>query len=127
MNINPINNTQQTNFKGYLKFQGGRYIDTKNITSVLYDFTDVFFTNQPAKYSASFMMSDGFKYALQYLTKPANPLIENIIEANKDINKIVNIDALLFIDDKKSLPELLRKQNKDTLESFKKYLLKKNA
>lgn len=127
MNINPINNTQQTNFKGYLKLQGGRYIDTKNITSVLYDFTDIFFESQPKTYSASFMMSDGLQYALQYLTKPVKPLIENIMEANRNINNVVNIDALLFIGEKKTLPKLLRMQNQTTLESFKKYLQQKNV
>lgn len=81
MNINPINNIQ-TNFNGYLKFKTGRYVNTKNITTVLYDYPDLVANDK--FHSSAFLMSDGLKYIIKYLSKPKATLIENIINADKD-------------------------------------------
>ena len=101
MNINPINNIQ-TNFNGYLKFKTGRYVNTKNITTVLYDYHDL----------VAFLMSDGLKYIIKYLSKPKATLIENIINADKDHKTIVEIDAqIAAMDHKAKLFEEMQNQN----------------
>ena len=91
MNINPINNTQ-TNFNGYLKFKTGRYVNTKNITTVLYDYPDLVANDK--FHSSAFLMSDGLKYIIKYLSKPKATLIENIINADKDHKTIVEIEEM---------------------------------
>lgn len=109
MNINPINNTQ-TNFNGYLKFKTGRYVNTKNITTVLYDYPDLV-TNDKF-HSSAFLMSDGLKYIIKYLNKPKATLIENIINADKDHKTIVEIDAqIAAMDHKAKLFEEMQNQN----------------
>lgn len=109
MNINPINNTQ-TNFNGYLKFKTGRYVNTKNITTVLYDYPDIVASNE--FHSAAFLMSDGLKYILKYLNKPKAALIENIIKADKDHKTIVEIDAqIVAMDHKAKLYDEMQNQN----------------
>ena len=109
MNINPINNTQ-TNFNGYLKFKTGRYVNTKNITTVLYDYPDLVANDQ--FHSSAFLMSDGLKYIIKYLSKPKATLIENIINADKDHKTIVEIDAqIVAMDHKAQLFEEMQNQN----------------
>ena len=103
MNINPINNTQ-TNFNGYLKFKTGRYVNTKNITTVLYDYPDLVANDK--FHSSAFLMSDGLKYIIKYLNKP------KIINADKDHKTIVEIDAqIAAMDHKAKLFEEMQNQN----------------
>lgn len=110
MLINPATNTQQTNFNGYLKFNNARYINTKNITSVLYDYTNIVKSNK--FHSSAFMMSDGLKYIIKYMSKPKTPLIQNIINADKDHKTIVEIDAqIAAMDCKDKLFEEMQTQN----------------
>ena len=106
---NPINNTQ-TNFNGYLKFKTGRYVNTKNITTVLYDYPDLVANDK--FHSSAFLMSDGLKYIIKYLSKPKATLIENIINADKDHKTIVEIDAqIVAMDHKAQLFEEMQNQN----------------
>lgn len=92
MNVNSVNTTNP-NFKGYLKFRTGQYINSKHITSILYDRTEL--VNHPKFHSAGFMMSDGLNYIVSYKTKPAKSLFESMLEANKSDDNIVNIDAAI--------------------------------
>ena len=94
MNINKTSATPQ--FKGYLKLNGGRYINSKQITSVIYDNTRIYGTRLTNSGSAEFAMTDGIIYKIQYLTKPVRSLIDNILHANKDDKTIVDIKALLL-------------------------------
>lgn len=122
MNINQSPQTPQ--FNGYLKLQGGRYINSKQITSVIYDYPDIYRAAKADTLSSAFAMTDGMIYGIQYLTKPIRSLIDNILIANKNDNTIVDVDAMLTtinksVDDKQ---QALNAQNKDLLDSFQKYL-----
>lgn len=121
MQINPISNTQQTNFKGYLKFQNNRLINTKNITSIIYDHPDINMLKEPT-FSAAFLMNDGLKYCLKYLTPPVRTLIDNIILASSDFT-VIDVDALLFcekISDK--FINYINSSNNHTQNSFKEFI-----
>lgn len=125
MNISPITNQQQTNFKGWLKFQNNRHVNADQITSVLYDFPDINIIKKPDVLSASFMMSDGLKYGIKYLTRPDNNLIQNILNAGSAKNEVVNINAVLFCEKvSEDTLETINSQNKDTIDSFVKYTSK---
>ena len=94
MNINKTSQTPQ--FKGYLRLNGGKYINSKQITSIIYDNPSAYGTRHTAMPSAIFAMTDGLMYRIQYLSKPVKSLIDNILHANKDDNKIVDVEALLL-------------------------------
>ena len=107
MNINPINNIQ-TNFNGYLKFKTRRYVNTKNITTVLYDYPDLVANDK--FHSSAFLMSDGLKYIIKYFKKKQYGLIS--IHADKDHKTIVEIDAqIAAMDHKAKLFEEMQNQN----------------
>lgn len=112
MNISPVTNQQQTNFKGWLKFKNGRYINSNQITSVLYDYLSVYGKQNTDVHSTAFIMSDGLKYIVRYLTKPTNPLINRIIEANKSPEKIVEVPANIIATNKlDNLMDIMQYQN----------------
>lgn len=82
----------------------------KNITTVLYDYPDLVANDK--FHSSAFLMSDGLKYIIKYLSKPKATLIENIINADKDHKTIVEIDAqIAAMDHKAKLFEEMQNQN----------------
>lgn len=106
-----INSVQQpTAFKGYLKFRYGRYINTRNITTVLYDYTNI--VKSDKYHSAAFLMSDGLKYIIKYMSTPKSNLISNIIAADKDHKTIVDVDAIIVAtNDKSTLQDDMQNHN----------------
>lgn len=118
MNINPTSNAN-INFKGYLRFPTGQCVNSKQVTSILYDRIDL--VNHPKYHSASFMMSDRLRYLLNYIEKPTKSLLASIMEANQSDLKTVYVPATLVpqkVPD--NIQSTIQSMNKETLTSLKK-------
>lgn len=132
MQVTPVNqynnyNKQAPNFKGFLKFQGGKYINTTQITSILHDDVDSFVAAGKKFTSSVFSMSDGNFYAVKYLQKPAQSLIENIRLASTSPTTVVELDGVVDVlneDSTKSIIKEFNDKNLVIIESFKKYITK---
>ena len=117
MNINPSSNAN-INFKGYLRFPTGQCVNSKQVTSILYDRIDL--VNHPKYHSASFMMSDGFRYLLNYIEKPTKSLLASIMEANQsDLNTVYVPATLVLQKVPDNIQSTMQSMNKETLTSLK--------